>query len=193
MVREELAMRYIALSLVLMFGLLSSAYADSLSSRPVQSGGGGGSTVVAMSAVAVNAPADTNENIVATITIPANTLLANGCAKWWAVLTENNNANNKTWNVRLGGIGGTVYFTRNGLNTTGMTVAGVICNRNSASSQIGALTTGMTHTGTSFTGGVVTSSVNTAASTTLVITATKATAGDTMTVESYLVEAFPQS
>lgn len=186
-------MQRLLLSVSLVLSLTATVYADSLSSRPVQSGGGGASTLIAMSAVAASAPADTNENIVATITIPANTLLANGCLRWRALLSENNNANNKTWNVRLGGIGGTVYFTRNGLNTTGMTVDGFICNRNSASSQIGSLTSGMTHTGTVFTGAPVTSSVNTASSTTLVITATKATAGDTMTVESYLVEGFPQS
>lgn len=182
----------ILIGLIAIVGGASWVYADSLSSRPVQSGGGG-STLLASSSVAVAGANDTNENTLATITINNADILANGCIKWAAVLTNNNNANNKTWNIKLGGTGGTAYFNRNTLNTTGVTVSGIICNRNSASSQIGGLLAGMTHTGTAFTGASVTSSVNIGTSTTLVITATKTTGTDTMTMESYIVEKFPQS
>lgn len=171
----------------------SWVHADSLSSRPIQSGGGGGSSLLASSSVAVSGANDTNENTLATITINNADIGANGCIKWSAILTNNNSATNKTWNIKLGGTGGTAYFTRNNLNTTGVTVSGFICNRNSASSQIGGLLSGMSHTGSSLTAASVTSTVNISTSTTLVITATKATGTDTMTMESYLVEKFPQS
>lgn len=142
--------------------------------------------ILAQSSVAATAPADTNENILATVTIPAGAMGANGRLRITTQWTVTNSGNNKTLRARLGGIGGTAY-----LSSTQTTVATVrdqreIGNRNSQASQVGALISGGGFGTTS--NAAVTSTVDTSAETTVVITGQKATAGEALTLESYIVE-----
>jgi hypothetical protein len=147
-----------------------------------------GAQVLAKSAVAASCPADTTEDILATIPIPAGAMGANGFIRVSTRWSMTNNANVKTLFVRFSGAAGTAY-----LNTAISSVGEAfylvdIANRNSASSQVGG-TFGVA--GASAVKGsatAVTSAENTALATSIVISGQKATAGDTLTLESYLVE-----
>lgn len=140
------------------------------------------------SGVAVTAPADTNENILATITVPPNKIWPNGTIRVWMVFSMTNNANVKTGRVRFSGIGGTIFRSVTLTSLLSFTALCEFQNRNSITSQIGgAATVDLAGSG----GGVVTAAVNTGAEQTIVITGQKATAGDTLTLERYKVECFP--
>ncbi len=142
------------------------------------------SHILKRSATPVSAPADTNEDILATITIPGGTLGLNGQFELRTLFTVNNNANAKTLRVRLGGIGGTIYETINAANNVSANLLTQFANRGAANSQVGAPNTAY---GLS-TSAVITSAVDTSADTTVVITGQKAVAGDTITLESYIAE-----
>lgn len=147
-------------------------------------GGRGIGILLGQSGTAVSGAADTNENILATITIPA---LAAGdrlfIISHWAV---NNNAGAKTARHRLGGIGGTIFGSQNFANTTGGKLMVDIINRATAATQVGWQTT------ITVSGGIAvlqpTGAIDTSAGTTIVITGQKASGADTITLESYSVE-----
>jgi hypothetical protein len=150
------------------------------------SGVSGVTLVLASSYTAVSGAADTNENILATITIPANTLRAGDSLRVTPSWTVTNNANVKTARVRFSGIGGTIYMTQSLANQTSgasMTVIGI----RTTSSQLGGWAAAAIVPSVSGSG-LPTSAADTTAATTIVITAQKATAGDTMTLEGYTVE-----
>ena len=142
--------------------------------------------VLAHSAAAVSGAADTNENILATITVPANSMGANGMVRIWTLWTVNNDASAKTVRVRFGGIGGTAYFSASIANQVTTHLITLISNRNATNSQVGSpgLAAGF---GVS-TSATITSAIDTTAETTIVLTAQKADGTDTMTLERYLVE-----
>lgn len=142
--------------------------------------------IVGKSGVSVSGAADTNENILATITLPA--LTANAAIRLFYLSTFTNNANVKTIRVRLGGIGGTIVFSTSVASQSTDSALVYIANRNATNSQVtnspGAGQTGLGLTNST----VATSSIDLSTSKTIVITVQKATAGDTMTLESYLAE-----
>jgi hypothetical protein len=145
----------------------------------VPSGGASGALVAC--------PADTTEDILATITIPP--LSANAMARVWMVWETTNNANVKTYRVRLGGIAGFVFGSGNvASNITTATVAW-LQNQNATNSQVGGVTDISASIGSRGTA-ISTGAIDTSVSTTIVITAMKATAGDTMNLRSYLVEIY---
>lgn len=148
-----------------------------------------GSVVLAQSAVAVSCPVDATEDILATINVPAGLLGPNGLLRVSYLASFTNNANVKTWRVRLGGIGGTGLKTIALANNTTYQDSLWLANRGAANSQVSGISTGSTFSIGS--NGVITAAIDTSLATTLVITGQKATAGDTLTLESYLVEAFP--
>jgi hypothetical protein len=140
--------------------------------------------VLGASGVAVSGAADTNENTLATITIPANAMGASGVLRIDTLWTHTNSANNKILRVRLGGGAGTAYaaFTVTTVATThGFTI---IYNRGVANSQVGTSTAPSATSGSA----LITSAVDTTSATTIVITGQKASAGETLTLESYCVE-----
>lgn len=149
-------------------------------------GANGAARILGASAVAVSGGADTNENILATVTIPAGAMGLNGILRVHTMWTVTNSANNKILRVRFGGIGGTAYLGQT--LTTSLTATDLrwIANRGAANSQIGPQS-GLAQLGSS-TSAHQTSAIDTAAATTLVITGQKASAGETLTLESYLVE-----
>lgn len=148
-------------------------------------------TILAKYGVAVSAPVDTSEDILASIAIPANTIGASGLLRLAALLSFTNNANAKTVRVRLGGLTGTVLFTSGGLtNLAGLQLNCTFWNRSVPNVQV-ASASGLT-TGNLVVGAAqATALIDTRIDQTLVITGQKATAGDTCTLESYLAEVIP--
>jgi len=138
--------------------------------------------IIAQSAVAVNAPADTNENTLATITIPGGVMGANGRLVVEAYFNITASTNNKTWRVRLGG---TVLHNGGATSATGVSVGTLapIANRNSESSQVGVGFTGIGVSSTTH----PTGTVDTTTDQTLTITGQKATGAETMTLAQYSV------
>lgn len=153
-------------------------------------GANGAARILGASAVAVSGGADTNENILATITIPAGAMGLNGILRVWHSWTVTNSANNKILRVRLGGIGGTQMASAT-LTTSATAVCLThIANRGAANSQISPPNASSTFLGlvAASSSALQTASIDTSAATTLVLTGAKASAGETLTLESYLVE-----
>lgn len=143
--------------------------------------------VLAQSSVAVSAAADTNENTLATVTVPANSMGANGRLRITALWSATNNANSKTCRIKFGGTNFMVASI--GSNATAF-VEIFIGNRNATNSQVGTQDSDAVVYRTS-TDTPTTAAVDTTADVTLLITGQKNTvAGDTITLESYLVELF---
>lgn len=142
--------------------------------------------VLAQVGAALVAPANTAENILATIIIPANMIGVNGSVRIWTLWSMTNNANVKTYRVRLGGISGTIFQQLAGVSLAQFSALCRIANRGSVSSQVGQ-DPAINGIGSS-TVAITTSSVNTGIDSTIDITAQKATGGDTVTLESYSVE-----
>lgn len=136
-------------------------------------------------------PADTTEDILATISVPANILGPMGCLRVRTLWQVSNNANVKTARVRLGGIGGTDYLNLPLTGIQGASSEVIIFNQNDVAHQVGSAVGGYSSTGGfGTTANVVTrSTVDTSAATTLVITGQKATAGDSLSLVAWVVEA----
>jgi hypothetical protein len=146
------------------------------------------STVLAQSWAAASGAADTNENALATITVPPGAMGLNGVLRISTLWTTTNNANAKTLRIRFSGAAGTQYFSQNVASSLATGTIHLIANRGVANSQVG-YPAGSAATVYGPSGnGVVTSAVDTAAATTIVISCQKATAGDTITLEGYTVE-----
>ena len=180
-------------------GTPSSGTLTNCTGLPVAGGGTGASTargamanlgswyVLGHSAVQSSQLTGTaSETTFATVTIPANALGPNGIIRVTAQWTYTNSANAKYTRIRLGGLAGTA-FTQNTLSTTAtIQVYCIIHNVNSASSQKGqpANYTGI--------GGTivapVTASIDTTSDVDLVLTGQLTNTGESMYLESYLVE-----
>jgi hypothetical protein len=144
--------------------------------------------IFAQSGAAASVGAVTTETVLATITIPGGAMGPNGWVQVIATVTINNNANTKTFNLRVGGTGGTLYYN-GGFNTQLFgAVFKHIVNANSQTSQKGT-SPGGGNLGVPGSGANAfqTSAVDTSANWDLVISGQKAVAGDTITLESYQV------
>lgn len=135
----------------------------------------------------ITAPTDTNENVLATITVPANTLGANGRLIVTTLWGFTNNANAKTIRVRFSGASGTQYLQTNYASAAFLRDQREIVNNNATNSQIGFGGSGTGGWGNGASANT-TSSVDTTAATTLVISAQKGTDSDTITLDYYRVE-----
>lgn len=150
--------------------------------------------ILARSAVAVSCPADTTEDVLATIAIPAGAMGINGAIRGKLLFAVTNSANAKAVRIRFGGSAGTNYYSSNNSLTT---VTGAwyadfwIANRGAANSQVGGVHPALALGIGTVAADKVTSAVDTTAATSLVISGQKVSAGDTLTLESYLVELFP--
>lgn len=143
--------------------------------------------ILGASATAVATPADTSENILATITVPAGAMGLNGIIRILAVWTCTNNANVKTVRARFSGIGGTIFATGSMASAVSLRQFTQFANRGVSNSQVGGSSAHNVQF-TNTTNAAITAAVDTSAATTIVLTAEKATAGDTLTLESYSVE-----
>lgn len=144
--------------------------------------------VLARSAVAVSCPADTTEDTLATIAVPANAMGANGLVRLTTHWSMTSSANNKTGRVRLGGTSGTAHQSAVWTTTAAARLKGEVANRGAVNSQVGGQESLTTAAGV--TAVVTTSAIDTSVATSLVITGQKASSGETLTLESYLVELF---
>lgn len=148
----------------------------------------GGVAIVGSSAAQVLAPAnDTNENALATVTIPANSLGTDGALEITTVWSCTNSSNNKTVRVRFSGVSGTQFLAGVQTTITGVQYFTLIQNRGAANSQMGMQNTAL---GFASTSGTVptTASVDTTSATTLVFTGQKATGSEVLALERYMVK-----
>lgn len=148
-----------------------------------------GFRVLGQSSVAVSCTASTSEEVLASVVVPAGAMGPNGRLFISTLWTVTSSANNKNLRTRFGGISGTIYGS-----VTATTVAcaidqRIIANRNSESSQVGSPNGTVGGLGATPTA-VSTSTVDTSLATTVDITGQKASAGETLTLESYCVEVF---
>lgn len=155
---------------------------------PRKTGVAAGPTLLAASAVAASITGTLTETALATIAVPPGAMGLNGGLQVWTTWTVTNSANNKTLRVRLGGIAGAQYMANVLTTSTSFNDIRRIRNRNSASSQVGGPASG---TFGAAGAAVVTSSLDTAAAQDISITAQLASAGETITLESYEVWLLP--
>lgn len=143
--------------------------------------------VLAASAVAVSHTGDTTETALATVAIPAGAMGPNGVLRITAVFSYSNSANAKTLRFRLGGASGTEFMAYSNTTSASQMTQRIIQNRNSPLSQIsGAVQVPNAvapNIGTPATGAIDTSTAQD-----FVISGQLANTGETITLESYLVE-----
>ncbi len=179
-----------ALALALIAGALDSPLAADVPNI-LDRGSGSGFSTVCKSAVAVAAPADTSEDTLATCSLGANTIGANGWVRVTVYWTYTNNANNKTLVVRYSGAAGTAYISRAYTTTVATQTVTYIANRNATNSQMG-WTQIIDGNGTTAAviGVPTTSAVDTTAASSVVIRCQKAVGTDVCQLEGYVVEVY---
>lgn len=128
---------------------------------------------------------DTSEQFLATCTVPAGIMGANGALEIYHLWTWTNSGNTKTPRVRFSGQSGTVFFGNSQTTTVGVSQYNRIQNTNSASAQrsIGLLTGGFGTTANV----AVTAAVDTTAATTVVLSCQKATGTETCDLNAYRI------
>lgn len=145
------------------------------------------SHILGKSSVAVSGAADTNENTLATVSLPA--MNANDQVRARMRFTVTNSANLKTFRARISGISGTIFLTDTLTSSQGSNYYAelVVGLRNATNSQI-ASHFGMRGNTAAGNAAVVTGAVNMSVATSLVLTGQKATGSETLTLEWYSVE-----
>jgi hypothetical protein len=139
--------------------------------------------IVSRSFIAVSAPADTNEDILAQFVIPAGSMGINGVVMVHTLWSFTNSINAKTARVRLGGITGMIAQAVACASQLSGQFVTWIANRSAFASQITGAAA-LTADGLS-TAANVTGTIDMSVQQTVVITAQKATGGETMTLEGY--------
>lgn len=142
--------------------------------------------VLASSATAVSCAADTNENTLATITVPAGIMGLNGILRITSAWTFTGSTNSKTWRVKFGAM----TVQDNGTTTAGVTSIRCVSelrNVGATNSQKGNSYT-WTIAGSVPATAPTTAAIDTTAAVTMLITGQKGLAGETLTLDSYLVE-----
>jgi hypothetical protein len=142
--------------------------------------------VIANSGVQVPHTGDTAETTLATVTVPAGAMGANGAVRIWALYSWTNDGSNKTPRIRWNGVGGTIVHGFTATTTNGEQAMVIIRNRNSASSQITQIAAyaGIGNMSTS----LITDTVNTASAVDIVFRGTLGDSTDTIAIEGYTVE-----
>lgn len=145
-----------------------------------------GYLVLGQSSVAVSHTGNTNETTLATIAVPANRMGANGRVRVTAHWSYTNSANNKITRVRFGG---SAVTANTNTTTAQQRVFAEFANRNALNSQIVSIPGSSDALGTT-TSAVTTLAIDTTADRNVTITCTLADTGETITLESYVVELF---
>jgi hypothetical protein len=181
----------LATSPTLVTPTLGAATATSINSLILQAVTGGKVPVIlgASATPFANGSGDTNENILGTVTIPANAMGTGGLLLYIFGFSYTNSGNNKTLRVRFGGIGGTIYNTATATTTASVLGIGMIGNAGAANSQRGNANGIGSIANTS--SGTITSAIDTTSATTLVFTGQKASGAETITLERYLCLLLP--
>jgi hypothetical protein len=140
-------------------------------------------TVLAASAVAASHTGSTAETALATIAIAAGAMGPNGALRVTSLWSNNSNGNNKTFRHKFGG---TSFHGWVATTLIGSQMQFTLYNRNSQSSQIGHTANGGSFAASAT--ALVTGAINTASAQNLQLLGQLANAGDTVTLEAYLVE-----
>ncbi|EPR09758.1 hypothetical protein M527_06420 [Sphingobium indicum IP26] len=140
--------------------------------------------IVAQSAVAASVTGTTTETTLATVSILGGTVGANGRLRITTLWSYTNNANSKSFRLRLGG---TQIWSRAEGSSDSARHSAEMANRNSQSSQVTSSGSGGGGWGP-VTATVTTTAIDTSATQSLTITAQLANSGDTATLEAYIVE-----
>jgi hypothetical protein len=143
--------------------------------------------VLVASAVAVSHTGDTSEHALASITVPGGAMGPNGVLRVTAVFSHTNSANNKTMRFRLGGVSGAQVMNIVNTTSASLMTQRIIQNRNSQSSQV-AGPAGTANAFGSSGNAPATASADTSVDQSFVIAGLLANAGETVTLESHLVE-----
>lgn len=134
--------------------------------------------------------ANNSETTIVTVTIPAGAMGANGALRVTVTWSAGSSGDTKNLRCRLNGLSGTAYLTN--AFTTGsiyQRTQAIIQNRNSASSQMSVIA-GTGNGGWSATTALTTSAIDTTAAVDLVFTGQCSVNGNTMNIESYMVELY---
>ncbi len=131
---------------------------------------------------------NTTETVLATYTLPANTLSANGILRITSLWKKTGTAGTRTERIRLGGTSGTSYYENtNSANILSMTNQILIYANGATNAQKGFGTNSSSGLGT-VAGTNVTSSVDTTNNVDVVLSTQLSNSGDTDELESYLIE-----
>jgi hypothetical protein len=142
---------------------------------------------IAASGAAVAAPADANEDTLATITLPANSMGPNGWVEIWTLWTFTGSTNAKTMRVKFGGTNFLARQNATAANVRQQNVT-IIRNRNATNSQVSPPSNDTTDGVSTGVGAVVTANIDTTAAVTILITGQKASSGETLQLEGYYVK-----
>lgn len=142
--------------------------------------------ILGSSGLAVANTGDTNENTVATISVPGGAMGPNGFIRIISLWSTTANTNTKTMRTKFNGTTYTTLSHTAGTATSGQVMT-IINNRNSLSSQVGGQSV-FSGLGGSITAGVTTSAHATAGDLNITLTAQCAVGSDTITLERYTVE-----
>jgi hypothetical protein len=164
----------------------------SITSKPTTVAGYGitdAGYVVAQSAVAASHTGDTATTTLATITIPAAAMGANGVLAVTFRISRTGALNTMTTSATFGGT--SVLSKTFGTTVTSEEYVLYISNRNSAASQLARYSTANNVAGVA--AGQSTATIDTTASASLLIKGACTNAGDTITLESYQVLIYPKA
>lgn len=141
---------------------------------------------IAQSAVQISRTGDTNENTLASVTIPGGTIGINGQVEIEVLVSVTNNANTKTLRVKFGA---TTYVTQALPSVASAQYRQRIANRGVANSQVALI---LPASFGSTTAALTTSAVDTSADVVVAITGQLGTSTDTITLESYRIIVYPK-
>lgn len=139
--------------------------------------------VLAASAVAVPHTGNTSETTLASVTIPAGAMGANGRVRITTIWSATNSANTKTMRHKFGGVN---YLAQNMTTQQGWRHQSDIANRNAVNAQVG---NGNNVFG-SLSAAANASAVDTSSAVNVVISGQLANGADTITLESYVIELY---
>lgn len=153
-------------------------------------GGSSGVSLLSQTNTAASLTGTTTETTLATYTLPANTLGANGMLRITAFWSATNNANAKNPRVRFGGTSGTAYNPSQnfGGRLTGQSITHIRANN---STSIQKAYTGAAFGAAAYDSGAVaqiTSAVNTTSNVDIVFSGQLANSADTLVLEGYSIE-----
>lgn len=146
--------------------------------------------VLGASAVQVSHTGDTAEFTLATITVPANAMGANGILRVTAHWSWTNSVNTKNARCYFNTTSGTNFMNLAPTTTTGSREQRQLANRNAANSQVYGTPAGGNATGgwSTGTGALLTSAVDTTQAVNIVFTGQLTNSGETIAIEDYLIE-----
>lgn len=138
--------------------------------------------VLAAQNTEVVSPNSTGENTVYSFIVPGGTIGTNGSLRISTQFTCTNNANTKTLRIKFGGV---TLLSTSAVNAAGAVQFLKIANRDSVSAQI----SGVVASGPS--GTITTTSIDTSIAQNIEVTVQKANAGDTLILQSVIIEHLP--